>query len=123
MDQKSTTKTNSAPTEEALLLELGRRLAQERLRRNLTQEALAEEAGVSRATIRRLESGQSTQLGNLIRILRALRLEGNLDVLVPEPTLRPLESLERAGKERQRASSPREEERTDTEGWRWGEDR
>jgi len=118
----------------AALAELGARLARERLRRNLTQEALAEEAGVSRATVRRLEAGHSTQLTNLVRILRALGLLENLVALAPEPAVRPLEALERARSERRRASSPRratkrgkpqrgagagEPERP----WKWGDDR
>jgi len=44
-------------TAESILEELGGRLASVRLGRNLTQAALAEEAGVSKRTVERLESG------------------------------------------------------------------
>ena len=64
---------------------LGQRIARYRLNRNMTQSALAGEAGVSLPTVQRLEGGHSTQATNLIRVLRALRLLGNLDNLVPEP--------------------------------------
>ena len=59
-------------SDEALLRELGHRLARHRLNRNMTQAALAHEAGVSRSTVARLESGESTQLTNLLRILRGI---------------------------------------------------
>ncbi len=98
-----------ALTDVAVLRELGARLARERLGRNQTQAALAEEAGVSRATVQRLEAGHSTQLTNLVRVLRALDLPG-LHEIVPEPVVRPLaelQRLERGRRLRRRASSPR----------------
>jgi transcriptional regulator with XRE-family HTH domain len=70
----------------AVLTDLGARLAHLRLQRNLTQEELAHEAGVSKRTVIRLESGESTQLTNLIRVVRALGLLGNLDAFVPAGT-------------------------------------
>ena len=42
-------------TDEAVLQELGGRLTQSRIGHNLTQAALAEQAGVSKRTIERLE--------------------------------------------------------------------
>jgi DNA-binding XRE family transcriptional regulator len=44
-------------TDEGILRELGARLAGVRLGHNLTQAALAEQAGVSKRTVERLESG------------------------------------------------------------------
>lgn len=87
--------------------ELGRRLRQVRLEQNLTQQGLAEEAGVSVATIRNLEDGKQTQLVTLIRVLRTLGLLTGLDRLVPVQAPSPIEQLKLRGKERQRASSPR----------------
>ena len=70
---------------------LGRRLARHRLNRNLTQAALAAEAGVSKLTVHRIEQGHSLQAVNLIRILRALGLLDNLDAVVPEPAISPIQ--------------------------------
>ena len=111
-------------TDQEVLAELGRRLARRRLDRNLTQEALAEEAGVSPATLKRIEAGRSSQLQNLIRVLRVLGLVPRLDALVPSPRMRPLEELERErrGRERRRASS-RARRSEETGPWTWGEDR
>jgi len=78
-----------------VLAELGSRLARLRLDRNLTQDQLAREAGVSKRTLIRLEQGQSSQLTNFLRVLRALQLLEQLVALVPDPSLSPLAQLAR----------------------------
>jgi transcriptional regulator with XRE-family HTH domain len=108
-------------SDEAVCHDLGLRLAACRVARNWTQAELAAEAGVSKATIHRLESGHSTQLSNLIRVLRALRLLANLDALVPQPEIRPMDRVRRQGRQRQRASKPRQP-RVPQRPWKWGED-
>ena len=85
-------------TNEAILQELGERLAGARLERNLTQAALAEEAGVAKRTVERLESGQAaTQLSGFVRVCRALGLLERLDALVPERHRKPDRAIEAAG--------------------------
>ena len=94
-------------TDDAVLHELGSRLARQRLERNRTQVDLAHEAGVSSRTISLIESGRSATLVSLVRVLRALaRLEA-LNQMLPSPGPSPIEELERAGKPRERASRPR----------------
>lgn len=108
-------------TDDTLLAELGRRLAQQRLDRDLTQQELADEAGVSRHTVHRLEDGESVTLTAFMRVLRALRLLDGLEALVPEPLPSPIEQLERAGARRRRASgSRRKADARDAGPWRWG---
>lgn len=102
----------------AVRSELGARLARTRLDRNLTQEGLAERAGVSRDTLRRLERGQGASLTALLRVLRALGLLERLEALVPPPLPSPIEELERAEGRRQRARPRRGA--TGGEPWRWG---
>src|ERR1700678_3360927 len=92
----------------AILVELGLRLAQARLDHNFTQEDLASAAAVSKRTVERLETGQSVQVSNLVRILSALNLTRNLEQLVPPVGPRPIEQLKHQGKERRRASSPKQ---------------
>ena len=99
--------TSILDTDDAVLAALGERLAQRRLRRDLTQQQLADEAGVSRRTLVRLEAGESTQLTNLVRVLRALGLLENLPALVPAPGPSPLQQLRNRGKRRKRASGKR----------------
>ncbi|MGD0980798.1 MAG: helix-turn-helix transcriptional regulator [Solirubrobacteraceae bacterium] len=112
---------NNQLSEAAILSELGGRLARLRLDRNLTQQELAAEAGVSKETLQRLERGHSVTMNGLLRLLRALDLLEALDALVPEPLPSPIEQLDRAGGQRRRAAgahSPRRREQAD--GWSWG---
>ncbi len=95
--------------DEAVLGELGRRLAQVRLRKNLTQAQLAAKAGVSKRTVERLEvGGVAPQLSGFIRICRALDLLERFELLVPEPVVSPMALLKLGGKQRRRASAASE---------------
>ena len=80
-------------SDEALLTEIGTRLARRRLDRNLTQAQLARQAGISKGTVERMESGGSTQVTNLIRVLRVLDLLQNVDSLIPPPVPSPIQQL------------------------------
>lgn len=104
----------------AVIQELGSRIAQYRLNKNMTQSALANEVGVSPLTIHRVEHGHSTQVSNLIRILRELNLLVNLEALIPEPAISPIQQVKMHGKKRQRASS-RSEASKPKEPWSWGD--
>ncbi len=108
-------------SDDAMLKELGSRIAQYRLNRNLTQDALAREAGVSKRTIHRVEHGHSIQASNLIRILRALHLLGNLEALIPEPAISPIQQIKMQGKSRKRASSITDKPEQ-KELWSWSDE-
>lgn len=108
-------------TDSAVLAEIGDRLSRLRLQRNLTQAQLAREAGVSKRTLIRLESGESSQVTNLIRVLRALGLLGNLDAFIPRPLPSPIEQLRSRAKERRRAS-PRAKKSAPSSKWTWGDE-
>ena len=95
-------------TDEAILSELGTRLAQVRLERNLTQAQLAGQAGVSKRTVERMESGAvATQLSGFIRVCRALNLVERFDLLIPEAIPSPIAQLKLQGRRRRRASAAR----------------
>ncbi|MBK6942159.1 MAG: helix-turn-helix domain-containing protein [Planctomycetes bacterium] len=107
--------------DEAVLGQLGQRLAQLRLAANQTQAQLAGVAGVSQRTVARIEDGESTQLTNWIRVLRALGLLANLDRLVPAPGPSPLAQLEAKSKVRRRASTKRAPRGT-PRPWSWDDE-
>lgn len=108
--------------DEAILEELGRRLSRHRLDQSLTQAQLAEQAGVSKRTVERIEAGESAQMLTMVRILRVLGLVEKLDLLVPESLPRPMELVKMQGKTRQRASSKSADKKTSKEPWTWGDD-
>ena len=92
-------------SDRAILRQIGRRLKKYRLRQNLTQQQLADRAGVSRPTISDMERGKPFELLTLIQVLRALRSLEAVDAFLPEPGISPLQLAKLRGKERQRASS------------------
>lgn len=108
-------------TDAAVLAQLGDRLARYRLRVDRTQAQLAKEAGVSLRTLARLEAGESTQLTNLVRVLRALDLLGELDDALPMPGPSPMEQVRDQGRDRQRASG-KSGRRAPSLPWRWGDE-
>ncbi len=112
---------SGAISDSAALGELGSRIARHRLNRNLTQAMLAAEAGVSRPTVQRIERGESTQMSNFIRILRALKLLENLDAMIPMPAASPVQQVRMRGRVRQRASTPSAKDKQPSE-WTWGEE-
>lgn len=105
----------------AVAQELGSRMAEMRLRKNLTQAALAEAAGVSKRTVERLEKGQTgTQLTAFLRICRVLDLLDRFEDLVPKPLASPIEQLKHRGKVRKRASGVKPE--ASNPAWTWGDE-
>lgn len=104
----------------SVLAELGARLARHRLNRNLTQAQLAHEAGVSKSTVERVEAGESSQMTNFIRILRALDLLTGLNQVVPDVPPSPIAQVELQERIRKRASP--KSDIPDDEPWQWGDD-
>jgi transcriptional regulator with XRE-family HTH domain len=116
-------KINRQATDEAILAELGGRIARMRLDRNLTQARVAEESGLSKRTLERFESGSvATNLSAFLRILRALDLIERLEALVPEPTPSPIVQLKLQGKQRRRASGSKAKKPPPPKKWSWGDE-
>ena len=114
-------KITKQATDETVLTELGGRLTRVRLERNLTQAQLAEQAGVSKRTVQRLEAGAvATQLSGFIRVCRVLDVLERFDTLIPEPVPSPVEQLKLHGRQRRRASAVKTV-RSPAKKWQWGD--
>lgn len=88
--------------------ELGQRCRHLRLQANLSQFELAERAGVSLSSIRRLESRGQATLELLVRVVQALHLGSHLENLLVLPVLSIADAeREASAAKRQRAVSPR----------------
>jgi transcriptional regulator with XRE-family HTH domain len=96
-------------TDKGIETEIGRRIRSLRLRRNLTQQDVAEAAALSLNTIKALEAGKG-KLASLIAVLRELGALDELDNLIPEAPISPLQLAKQQGKVRQRASGKRVKE-------------
>lgn len=116
-------KIKETMTEATLIAELGARAQQHRVGMNVTQAQLAEAAGVSARTVERLEAGQSIQVDNLVRVLRALRLIENLEHLIPDASVRPMQLAGTKSTRRKRASTRRSLRQPETTDWVWGDEK
>jgi transcriptional regulator with XRE-family HTH domain len=109
----------STATSDQIEAAICKRLESIRLSRNLSQIQLAVEAGVSPRTIGRLEKGEGISLDTFIRILTALKVQQNLEGLLPDPAVRPIERVGMSRKERKRARpKPTIDEPSN---WTWGD--
>ena len=111
-----------AMTDESISNELGKRVERLRLEhsKQLTQSALAKEAGISRSTYQKIIEGKGT-IVNLISLLRVLDGLDNLDSLLPEKPLSPVQLLKLKGnvRKRVRPSSVYKLPRKDEEDLDW----
>jgi transcriptional regulator with XRE-family HTH domain len=108
-------------TDDAILAEIGSRIARYRIDQQVTQADLAEQAGVSKRTVERVEAGASVQFSTIIRILRVLDMLQGLDRMISESPLRPMDLLKHKGKVRQRASSSHRSGSI-SKKWSWGDE-
>lgn len=107
-------------TDDVVLAELGARIAGRRIELQLTQAAAAEQAGIAKRTLERMEAGHTSQLATLVRVLRVLDAAEGLDGLIPASGPRPMDLLKQKGKVRQRASRQRVATAAGNP-WRWNE--
>jgi transcriptional regulator with XRE-family HTH domain len=89
-------------TDAVILSEIGNRLEQLRLGKNLRQKDLSELTGLSVETIRAFEKGKG-KLQSLVVLLRGLQALDELDGFIPPAELDPVAIAEMQGKKRQRA--------------------
>lgn len=83
-------------TEDEALCEAGKRLAQIRLSRNITQQELAQRAGVSKRSLERLEAGEGgLRLYVFFAVCGVLGLMSGFESLLPEVQLSPQDILEK----------------------------
>ena len=99
-------------TDEAIAAEIGARIEQLRLEKNLTQQQVADAVGLSRVSYGKLVRGQG-KFANVIAVLRALDQLALVEQFVPEAGFSPMELLKLKGKQRQRARSPAQQQATE----------
>ena len=102
------------------LQELGKRLKAQRIAGNITRDVLARKSGVSLSTIARMEAGQSIAIDGWLSVLRGLNLLNNVDMLIPEAQISPVEEMQ-YGHGRQRASKGKETKIDSS--WKWGDEK
>ena len=91
-------------SDSAIIAELGNRLKNYRLRKNCTQEELAQKSGISLGSVHKIESGKAVSFAILVSVMRTLRLLDHFETFIPAPSVSPVEMLKWKGKARKRAS-------------------
>jgi transcriptional regulator with XRE-family HTH domain len=88
----------------AIVREICKGLKQMRLDKNLSQQELANRAGLSRITISHMESGRSANLLTIVQILRVFDKLNVFNEFVQEPEISPLILFEQQEKMRKKAT-------------------
>ena len=96
----------------AICEELGSRIKQARLNKNLTQDELAQACGLTRRAVINAEQGKCT-LESFVTIMAALNLLSKLDLFLPKQLISPIELHKLQGRKRQRARSSWKKEGTE----------
>ena len=97
--------------------DLGEKIKIYRIMKEMSQQDLEDQTGVSKRSISRLEQGESVQLDNLLKILLALELGDNIELLVPDQTKRPSYYLDKTDSRPKRVRK-----RTEKSDFKWGDE-
>lgn len=98
--------------------QLGKQIKSYRIMKEMSQQELADRSGVSKRSISRLEQGETVQVDSLFKVLMALGLGENIELLVPDQTKRPSYYLENKENHAKRVRKKREQKRE----FRWGDE-
>lgn len=97
--------------------ELGQKIKTYRIMKEMSQQDLEDKSGVSKRSISRLEQGESVQVDNLFKLLLALGLGDNIELLVPDQTKRPSYYLEKSENKPKRVRK-----KTVKNDFKWGDE-
>ena len=103
--------------EKEIVAEIAERCKQYRISYPMTRDELAEKSFVSLRTIARFESGNDISLSNLVKLLTALELTENIDLLIPDSNNRPSSYIQ-GYTARKRAGKKKENKKE----WKWGDE-
>lgn len=91
-------------SDKAIVRDIGKRIRQMRLNKNISQKTLSEKIGIHRVTLSKIERGQQISLLTLIQIMRGLGELQRLENIVLEDIISPIQLAKLQGKKRKRAS-------------------
>ena len=97
--------------------ELGQKIKTYRILNEMSQQDLEDRSGVSKRSISRLEQGESVQVDNLFKIIIALGLGDNIELLVPDQTKRPSYYLEKT-----ESKPKRVRKKIEKNNFKWGDE-
>jgi putative transcriptional regulator len=89
-------------TDKQIVSKLALRIKDYRIRKQYTQKELSIKSGVSLNSIQKVEQGEMVSMRVLLPVLRALNLAGNLEALVPDVSVSPIQLLKNQGQKKLR---------------------
>lgn len=97
-------KTIYQMSDDTIIQTIGNFVRHHRLLQNITQQSLADKAGINRTTLSDLELGRRCQLITLIQVLRILNQLHVFESFFIKPQISPIKLAELELKKRQKAS-------------------
>ncbi len=107
----------SGYSDTAILKEVGEFIKSKRIEQNLTQDAVAERAAISRSTLSLLERGDNISLSNLLKVLRVLDALYVLEQFKEVEQISPIQLAKEDERKRRRASRHNKDNDQNTLGW------
>ncbi len=109
-------------TSKSALAEIAARLKAYRIDSSITQEELCGMSGISRQSLINMEKGLDVHFSSVLKVLIALGLDSNINLLVPNPAERPSYQVNNpvASNQRKRASKNKVKD-TDVP-FKWGDE-
>ena len=95
---------NYVYSDKAIMKGIGSFFKQKRLDKNLTQQALADRAAISRSTLSLMERGENIVLSNTLKVARVLEVLYVFDHMHKLTTISPMMVAEAEAKMRKKAS-------------------
>ena len=102
-------------SDKALLEYIGAFIKHHRMEQNITQDILANAAGISRSTLSLLERGETVTLSTFIQVLRVLDQLHIMEVFAIQQTISPIALAKMEMNKRKRASGKAENTTTETD--------
>lgn len=99
---------------------IGEKLKAIRLKRNITQQSLAEASSISLSSVKKVENGEIGSFDTLLRILRTLGMLESISALFEEDELSPSEYYEmvnKAKKQSRKRAAGRLKVNKEESGW------
>ena len=100
-----------------MMKELGNKIKLYRIMKEMSQQDIVDKTGISKRSISRLEQGESVNTDSLFKVLLALDLGENIEMLVPDQTKRPSYYLEQS-----QSIPKRVRKKTEKTNFKWGDE-
>ena len=109
-------------TVETILAEIVHRAVQRRIELGLTQQDVVDQTGISLRTLKQIERGNDCRFSTMIRLLQAYDLTDRLNMLIPEPTISPIQFIEQQQQSRKGTRKRVSKAAKPVKSWKWGDE-